>query len=196
MHRQLLPVVAVCVGVLLCAGVGHALAVVRLHDQRPLVLRQRGADRTGGTKHVITPVVGARVEFYHSVAGWTGPVRFDAAGAGGAHRWDGRLPSATIHASDATNYYARLVLNDDNSPEGSVHLENWWTGTNKSYQAPFADSSRGSTSYDVLIKGSSGNPPLCAIWQGAHNAYQEYVGSVARFRPPPSTTSPSRTRRR
>ena len=183
MHRHLLPVVAICVGILLCADVGHAARAYDFTISGHWYCQNGVRTDKGATKYVIMPVVGARVEFYHSVAGWTD--LFDSTQPAPAVHTDanGAFQSATIHARDATNYYARLILNDDNSPQGSVHLENWWTGSSKSYQSPFADSSRGSASFDILISGSSGNPPLCAIWQGAHNAYQEYVSSVGALPP-------------
>lgn len=93
----------------------------------------------------------------------------------------GYFASTTIRDPDVHSYYARLVLNDDRGPGGSVHLHDWWTQNSRSYDTPYVEVTAGSVNFQAEI--SSDETPLCAVWQGAHNAYQQYFDIEGRQPP-------------
>ena len=122
----------------------------------------------------VTPVVGARVEFWQRVSSWV-------------DWFDEQIPKSNTHtdvnghysvgftSAHKHDFYARLVLNDDNG----ARLHNWWTGSSWSIDTPVASNTLGTIHHDlVVLKDGGRSTPKCAIWQGAHNAVQEYRQSI------------------
>jgi hypothetical protein len=64
------------------------------------------------------PIAGARVEFWHNYIG--GTTDFDTTQVSPRTYTDasGFYSSASIHGDDVTNYYAKLVLDDDAAADG------------------------------------------------------------------------------
>jgi hypothetical protein len=128
------------------------------------------------------PIVGARVEFWHNYIG--GTIDFDTTQVSPPTHTDtnGFYSSTSIHGDDVTNYYAKLVLHDDAGGQGGgagARLHEYYTNGSQYYLSPLADDSQGNAHFDRTLNQDLGaSAPDCAIWQGAHNAYQEYVDTV------------------
>lgn len=120
---------------------------------------------------LIRPIKGAVVEIWRDVPYWfddkVSETKTDENGAFEAHLW----------ADDEDTYYAKLKLND----ETGVYLHGSWT-----LDIWDANSvNRGSNSDPVIDVGSTlisvddgGSTPKASIWQGSHNAYQEYISTT------------------
>jgi hypothetical protein len=129
-------------------------------------------DSSGAPK----PIVGARVEFWHNYVG--GTIEFDTTQVAPRVYTDstGFFSSANIHGDDVTNYYAKIVLNDDVGGESvGARLHQPYTGGSEYYVSPLADDSKGNAHFEVTLNDDQGtSAPVCAIWQNAHDSYDEY----------------------
>lgn len=123
----------------------------------------------------VKPISHAQVEFFRYRSDW-----FDD--------WVG----ATITNDDGTfrqdlwariegDYYARLRLDDK---EG-VHLNDSWTASFWSIDSPHVSNRNPIIDLgDLVISRNNGwGTPRCAIWQGAHDAYQEFHKTVGSLPP-------------
>jgi hypothetical protein len=133
------------------------------------------------------PIIGARVEFWHNYVG--GTIDFDTTQVASPVYTDdqGFYRSANIHGDDVTNYYAKLVLNDDVAGGGTgVRLHQFYTQGSEYYLSPLADDSKGDAHFDRILNDDLGtSAPECAIWQNAHEAYKIYRDKVGGFPPSP-----------
>jgi len=120
----------------------------------------------------VQPVAGARVEYWLQVSSsvnW-----FDQEITATHTNINGQYSQA-FSSSDQNDFYARLSLNDDQG----ARLHNWWTGSSWTIDSGTGSNTSGTIRHDLVISRDGGSgTPRCAIWQGAHNAYQEYVASV------------------
>lgn len=128
---------------------------------------------------VVSPVAGARVEFWQQESSWVD--WFDKFISNTYTDSNGQY-SASFSSGNQHDFYARLALNDDQG----ARLHNWWTGSSWTIDTGTGSNTSGTIHHDLVISKDGGSStPKCAIWQGAHNAYQEYVGTVG-VRPPDS----------
>jgi hypothetical protein len=85
--------------------------------------------------------------------------------------------SAQVHAKDVDTYYAKLFLND----KQGVFLHDWWTRSVREYNS----ATRGKNETAAIDLGGTNvsrdggrGTPECAIWEGGHRAWQEYVSTT------------------
>ncbi len=120
----------------------------------------------------VRPVAGARVEYWlrvSSIVNW-----FDEEITATHTNINGQY-SQGFSSDDQNDFYARLSLNDDQG----ARLHNWWTGSSWTIDTGAGRNTSGTIHHDLVISRDGGSgTPRCAIWQGAHNAYREYVASV------------------
>jgi hypothetical protein len=120
----------------------------------------------------VRPVAGARVEFWQQVSSFVD--WFDKHISDTHTNTNGQY-SQGFSSGHQHDFYARLVLNDDQG----ARLHNWWTGSSWGIDTGTGSNTSGTIHHDLVISKDGGSStPKCAIWQGARNAYQEYVGTV------------------
>jgi hypothetical protein len=155
----------------------------------------------------VSPVVGARVEFYQAANStidslYTGfrddlqQVGVDVPGhdpldhlIASTHTDQNGSWSFHLHAVGDTGdppFYARLVLDDDQG----VRLFDGWAKFFDSWSLETARAGNNGPlvdygTYEIARGGGSGTPK-CAVWQGAHNAYQDYVSETGQTPPSPT----------
>jgi hypothetical protein len=125
----------------------------------------------------VSPVEGARVEFWQqesSIVDWfdqhISNTHTDANG-----QYSGAFSSHHRH-----RMYARLVLNDDQG----ARLHNWWIDSSWCIDTPTGLNTSGLIHNDLVIAQDGGNgTPLCAIWQGARMAVQDYIATIGEAPP-------------
>ena len=121
----------------------------------------------------VTPLVDARVELWKSNTLW-----FDDKLAS-THTASNGSYSFSVHAGDNFDLYAKVVLNDDQG----VNLGEWYSFWDWSTETETTGSHSGVNNlgtYEISKENGKGTPK-CAVWQGAHNAYQNYkqvIGST------------------
>ncbi len=126
----------------------------------------------------VTPLVGARVELWKNNSYW-----FDDK-LGAAHTTSSGSYNFSVRANDNFDLYAKVVLNDDQG----VHLGDWYALSDWDTQTETTGSHSGLVNlgtYEISGDGGSGTPK-CAVFQGAHNAYQNYKQVIGS--PPPDTS--------
>jgi hypothetical protein len=126
----------------------------------------------------VTPLAGARVELWENKTFW----RDDKLGA--THTSSNGTYSFNVRADDNFDLYAKVVLNDD---EG-VHLGDWYSFSDWDTQTDTTGSHAGLVNlggYEISADGGS-STPKCAVFQGAHNAYQNYKQLIGS--PPPDAS--------
>ncbi len=121
----------------------------------------------------VTPLVGARVELWKSNTLW-----FDDK-LGSTHTASNGSYSFSVHAGENFDLYAKVVLNDDQG----VDLGEWYSFWDWSTETETTGSHSGVNNLGTyeISKESGKGTPKCAVWQGAHNAYQNYkqvIGST------------------
>src|SRR5258708_1079661 len=111
-------------------------------------------------------ISGARVEFWHNYIG--GTIDFDTTQVSPRTHTDanGFYSSASIHGDDVTNYYAKLLLDDDAAffPLGSAgaRLHEFYTNGSQYYLSPLADDSKGNAHFDRTLNQDLGtSAPEC-----------------------------------
>ncbi len=122
---------------------------------------------------MVTPLVGARVELWKSNSYW-----FDDK-LGAAHTTTTGSFNLSVQAGSNFDLYAKLVLNDDQG----VNLGEWYSFSDWSTETETVGSHAGIVNLGTyeIDKDKGAGTPKCAIWQGAHNAYQNYkqvIGSA------------------
>lgn len=125
----------------------------------------------------VTPLVGARVELWKNNSYWFD----DKLGAG--HTTSNGSFNFSVRADDNFDLYAQVVLNDDQG----VNLGEWYSFSDWSTETETTGSRSGVVNlgtYEISKDNGSGTPK-CAVWQGAHNAYQNYKQVIGS--PPPDT---------
>ncbi len=114
----------------------------------------------------VSPLVGARVELWKSNTLW-----FDD-NLGATHTSATGSYSFGVRADEDFDLYAKVVMNDDQG----VHLGEWYSPSDWDTETATTGSHAGLINlgtYEIAKDGGSGTPK-CAVFQGAHNAYQNY----------------------
>lgn len=121
----------------------------------------------------VKAIVGARVELWQQ--GLSTPTKtYTRIGVSVHTDSSGSYSFGPISSSSPFNYRVVLVYNDDHG----VHLEDQPQKHDPGTTVT-GNTASGNLHHDVIInKGGGKGSPECAIWQGAHNAYQEYVSTV------------------
>ncbi|MEO8473035.1 MAG: hypothetical protein ABI477_12620 [Chryseolinea sp.] len=127
-------------------------------------------------KGFVRPIEGAVVEIYRDVTAW-----FDDKVGSTTLKADGSFELG-LWANNEDAYYAKLQLNDEQGVylhegynSGSWEANSVNRGSNKN---PVID--LGTT---LLTKDDGSGTPKASIWQGAHNAYQEYLKGSGNQKP-------------
>jgi hypothetical protein len=126
----------------------------------------------------VTPLVGARVELWKNNSFW-----FDD-NLGATHTSANGSYSFSARADENFDLYAKVVLNDDQG----VHLGDWYSFSDWDTQTETTGSHSGLVNlgtYEISKDNGSGTPK-CAVFQGAHNAYQNYKQVIGSS--PPDTS--------
>ncbi|MFI4985016.1 MAG: hypothetical protein ACHQAV_03395 [Solirubrobacterales bacterium] len=126
----------------------------------------------------VTPLIGARVELWKNNTFW-----FDD-NLGATHTGADGSYSFSVRANDNFDLYAKAVLNDDQG----VHLGDWYSFSDWDTQTETTGSHSGLVglgTYEILKDNGAGTPN-CAVFQGAHNAYQNYKQVIGSS--PPDTS--------
>jgi hypothetical protein len=135
---------------------------------------------TCNNRGTVTPIAGARVEFWQDISFWPDDkVGATHTAADGSYRFD-------VRAGGNFDLYTKLVLNDD----AGVTLGDWYSFSDWNTDTDTTGSHAGTVdlgTWQVSRDGGSGTPK-CAVWQGAHNAYQNFR-AVTRLQPPDSQYS-------
>lgn len=124
---------------------------------------------------IVTPLVGARVELWKNNTLW-----FDDK-LGSTHTSSTGSYSFSVRSDENFDLYAQVVLNDDQG----VNLGEWYSFSDWSTETETTGSHSGLVNlgtYEISREGGKGTPK-CAVWQGAHNAYQNYKQVIGS--PPP-----------
>ena len=161
-------------------------------------------DRQNPAVHYPAPIVGARVEFYQAANStidnlYTGfrddlqQVGVDVPGhdpldhlIASTHTDANGSWSFHLHAVGNTGdppFYARLVLDDDQG----VRLFDGWAKFFDSWSMETARAGNNGEvvdygTYEISRAGGS-QTPKCAVWQGAHNAFQDYIAETGQTPP-------------
>jgi hypothetical protein len=133
---------------------------------------------TCDNRGTVTPLVGARVELWKNNSYW-----FDEK-LGATHTSSNGSYSLSVRSDDNFDLYAKVVLNDDQG----VHLGDWYSFSDWSTETETTGSHAGLVNlgnYQISREGGKGTPK-CAIFQGAHNAYQNYKQIIGS--PPPDSS--------
>jgi hypothetical protein len=154
--------------------------------------------------HNPVPIVGARVEFYQAAnttidnlyTGFRDDLQQVGVDVPGHDPLDHLIASThtdangswsfNLHAVGDTGdppFYARLVLDDDQG----VRLFDGWAKFFDSWSMETARAGNNGKvvdygTYEIARNGGS-ETPKCAVWQGAHNAYQDYVAETGQTPP-------------
>jgi hypothetical protein len=135
---------------------------------------------TCSNRGTVTPIAGARVEFWEDISFWPDDkVGATHTAADGSFRFD-------VRANDNFDLYVKLMLNDDDG----VKLGDWYSFSDWGTETSSTRSHSGTVdlgTWQIDRDGGRGTPK-CAIWQGAHNAYANFRGLTG-LRPPDSTYS-------
>ena len=126
----------------------------------------------------VTPLVGARVELWKSNSYWFNET------LGGTHTSANGSYSFGVRAGDNFDLYAKVVLNDNQG----VHLGEWYSFSDWDTETNTTGSHSGLVNlgtYEISKDNGSGTPK-CAVFQGAHTAYQNYKQIIGS--PPPDTS--------
>jgi hypothetical protein len=126
----------------------------------------------------VTPLAGARVELWKSNSYW-----FDDK-LGATHTAGNGAYSFSVRSGENFDLYAQVVLNDDQGAK----LGEWYSFSDWSTETETTGSRSGVVNlgtYEIDKDNGSGTPK-CAVWQGAHNAYQNYKQVIGS--PPPDTS--------
>jgi len=121
----------------------------------------------------LSPLVGARVELWKSNTLW-----FDD-NLGATHTSATGSYSFGVRADDNFDLYAKVVMNDDQG----VHLGEWYSPSDWDTETATTGSHAGLVNlgtYEISKDGGAGTPK-CAVFEGAHDAYQNYkqlIGSA------------------
>jgi len=121
---------------------------------------------TCDNRGTVTPLVGARVELWKNNSYW-----FDDK-LGATHTAGNGSYSFSVRSGENFDLYAKVVLNDDQG----VHLGDWYSFSDWSTETETTGSHSGIVNlgnYQISRESGKGTPK-CAIFQGAHNAYQNY----------------------
>ena len=126
----------------------------------------------------VSPLVGARVELWKSNTLW-----FDD-NLGATHTSTTGSYSFGVRANDNFDLYAKVVMNDD---EG-VHLGEWYSFSDWDTETETTGSHPGLINLGTyeISKDSGAGTPKCAVFQGAHDAYQNYKQVIGS--PPPDSS--------
>jgi hypothetical protein len=121
----------------------------------------------------VTPLAGARVELWKNNSYW-----FDDK-LGATHTAANGSYSFGVRAGENFDLYAKVVLNDDQG----VHLGEWYSFSDWDADTSTTGSRSGLVNLGTweLSRDKGSGTPKCAVFQGAHNAYQNYkqvVGSA------------------
>jgi hypothetical protein len=126
----------------------------------------------------VTPLVGARVELWKSNSYW-----FDD-NLGATHTNSTGAYNFSVRADDNFDLYAKVVMNDDQG----VHLGEWYSLSDWDTETGTTGSHAGLVNlgtYEIFKDNGTGTPK-CAVFQGAHNAYQNYKQIIGS--PPPDSS--------
>jgi hypothetical protein len=126
----------------------------------------------------VTPLAGARVELWKSNSFW-----FDD-DLGSTHTSANGSYNFSVRANDNFDLYAKVVLSDDQG----VHLGEWYSFSDWDTETATTGSHSGLVNlgtYEISKDNGSGTPK-CAVFQGAHNAYQNYKQVIGS--PPPDAS--------
>lgn len=118
----------------------------------------------------VSPLAGARVELWKSNTLW-----FDDK-LGATHTSATGSYSLGVRADENFDLYAKVVMNDDQG----VHLGEWYSLSDWDTETATTGSHAGTVNlgtYEIAKDGGSGTPK-CAVFQGAHNAYQNYRQAI------------------
>jgi len=118
----------------------------------------------------VSPLAGARVELWKSNTLW-----FDD-NLGATHTSATGSYSFGVRADENFDLYAKVVMNDDQG----VHLGEWYSLSDWDTETATTGSHAGTINlgtYEIAKDGGSGTPK-CAVFQGAHNAYQNYKQAI------------------
>lgn len=163
-RRRILTLTALCLLTLIAAIPASASAAVNFEVKGQWLCNNRGT---------VTPLVGARVELWKSNSYW-----FDDE-LGATHTSSTGSYNFSVRADDNFDLYAQVVLNDDQG----VNLGEWYALSDWSAETETTGSRSGVINLGTyeIDKDSGSGTPKCAVWQGAHNAYQNYkqvIGSA------------------
>lgn len=125
----------------------------------------------------VTPLAGARVELWKNNSYW-----FDDK-LGATHTGANGSFSFGVNAGSNFDLYAKVVMNDDQG----VHLGEWYSFSDWDTDTSVTGSHSGLVNLGTweISKDNGAGTPKCAVFQGAHNAYQNYKQVVGS--PPPDS---------
>ncbi len=129
----------------------------------------------------VAPLSGARVELWEP-GDWSTLWIDNKLGA--THTNSAGSYSFKVRAGSNFELYAKVVMNDDQG----VHLGDWYSFSDWDTETQTTTSHSGVVNlggYEISREGGKGTPK-CAMFQGAHNAYQNYKQIVGS--PPPDTS--------
>jgi hypothetical protein len=167
--RRALPIVLLTLLTALAMAPGSAQASVSFEVKGQWLCNNRGT---------VSPLAGARVELWKNNSYW-----FDD-NLGATHTASNGSYSFSARANDNFDLYAKVVLNDDQG----VHLGDWYSFSDWDTQTQTTGSHSGLVNlgtYEISTEKGAGTPK-CAVFQGAHNAYQNYKQVVGS--PPPDSS--------
>jgi hypothetical protein len=126
----------------------------------------------------VSPLAGARVELWKSNTLW-----FDD-NLGATHTSATGSYSFGVRADGNFDLYAKVVMNDDQG----VHLGEWYSPSDWDTETGTTGSHTGLVNLGTyeISKDNGAGTPKCAVFQGAHNAYQNYKQIVGS--PPPDSS--------
>lgn len=128
----------------------------------------------------VTPIAGARVELWEP--GGISTLWIDEK-LGSTHTASNGTYSFKVEAGDNFELYTQVVLNDDQG----VNLGEWYAFSDWSAETETTTSHSGVVNlgtYEIYNENGKGTPD-CAVWQGAHSAYQNYKQVIGK--PPPDS---------
>jgi hypothetical protein len=167
--RRALPIVLLMLLAALAIAPGSAQASVSFEVKGQWLCNNRGT---------VSPLAGARVELWKDNSYW-----FDD-NLGSTHTASNGSYSFSARANDNFDLYAKVVLNDDQG----VHLGDWYSFSDWDTQTQTTGSHSGLVNlgtYEISTEKGAGTPK-CAVFQGAHNAYQNYKQVIGS--PPPDSS--------
>jgi hypothetical protein len=118
----------------------------------------------------VSALAGARVELWKSNTLW-----FDD-NLGATHTSATGSYSFGVRADDNFDVYAKVVMNDDQG----VHLGEWYSPSDWDTETATTASHAGLVNLGTyeISKDNGAGTPKCAVFQGAHNAYQNYKQAI------------------